>query len=89
MIRKIDTTSHFRKKFKQLDKKLRLVVAEEIAHFKEFPDDPVLNTHPIKDKFTGFHAFSVLPDLRIMFLYTKADFSEVTFYDIGTHEIYK
>ena len=80
MIKKIHTTPQFIHKFKQLDKSVRIEVIEEIQHFKSNP--------PLKKEFKGFHAFSLAPNLRIIFKFIKNDFSEIVFYDIGPHEIY-
>jgi len=89
MIKNIKVSSRFSKKFKFLPKEDRLTAAKEIRFFKEDPFSPSLNTHPLRGKFAGFYAFSVLPDLRIMFRFSDLDRSEVILYDIGPHEIYK
>lgn len=89
MIKNIKITSRFSRKFKLLPKEERLVAVEEIKFFKEDPFSPFLNTHPLKEKLAGFYSFSVLPNLRIMFRFSKPDQSEVILYDIGPHEIYK
>ena len=88
MIKKIHTTPQFIHKFKQLDKSVRIEVIEEIQHFKSNPLDPSFGIHPLKKEFKGFHAFSLAPNLRIIFKFIKNDFSEIVFYDIGPHEIY-
>ena len=89
MIKSIKISSRFSKKFKFLPKEDRLTAVEGIKFFKEDPFSPSLNTHPLRGKFAGFYAFSVLPDLRIMFRFSDPDKSEVILYDIGPHEIYR
>lgn len=89
MIKTIKITSQFSGKFKLLPKEEKLAAVEEIKYFKENPFSPSLDTHPLKEKFAGFYSFSVLPNLRIMFRFSKSDQSEVILYDIGPHEIYK
>lgn len=89
MIKTIKITSRFSRKFKFLAKEEKLAAVEEIRYFQENPFSPSLNTHPLKKKLAGFYSFSVLPDLRIMFRFSKSDQSEVILYDIGPHEIYK
>jgi mRNA-degrading endonuclease YafQ of YafQ-DinJ toxin-antitoxin module len=89
MIKSIKISSRFSRKFKFLSKEDRLAAVKEIRFFKEDPFSPSLNTHPLRGKFAGYYAFFVLPDLRIMFRFSKADKSEVILYDIGPHEIYK
>lgn len=88
-IKKIHASPRFIRKLKQLDKTLRLVVQEEITLFQEDPFGLSLDTHPLREKYKGMYSFSVLPDLRIVFRFTKPDQSEVLFHDIGSHEIYK
>ncbi len=88
MIKNIKISSRFSRKFKILSKEEKLTAVEEIKFFKEDPFNPSLNTHALRGKFTGFYAFTVLPDLRIMFRFSKVDKSEVILYDIGPHEIY-
>lgn len=89
MIKNIKVTSRFSRKFKLLPKEERLAAVEEIRYFKENPFSPSLNTHPLKEKLAGVYSFSVLPDLRVMFRFSKSDRSEVILYDIGPHDIYK
>lgn len=89
MIKKIHASPRFVRKTKLLDKTQWLIVQEEINFFREDPFGPSLDTHPLQEKFKGMYAFSVLPNLRIVFRFTKPDQSEVLFQDIGTHEIYK
>lgn len=89
MIKNVKITSRFGRKFKLLLKEERLAAVKEIRFFKEDPFNPSLNTHSLGGKLTGFYAFSVLPDLRIMFRFSNSDQSEVILYDIGPHEIYK
>lgn len=89
MIKSVKITSRFSRKFKLLPKEERLTAVKELRFFKEDPFGPSLNTHPLKGKLAGFYAFSVLPDLRIMFRFSNSSQSEVILYDIGPHEIYR
>ena len=89
MIRTIRSSSLFKNKFNQLSKDERLLVVEELKLFQEDPFNSSLNTHPLKEKLTGLYSFMVLPDLLVMFRFSKLDRSEVTLLDVGPHEIYK
>lgn len=85
----IRVTKRFVLHFKSLDKSEKETVIQELEVFRENPLDRDLKTHPLTGKLLGLYSFSVLPDLRILFRFLKKDKSEVLFYDIGTHEIYK
>lgn len=89
MIKKIHASPRFLRKFRLLDKPQRHIAQQEINFFREDPFGSTLDTHPLREKFKGMYAFSVLPNFRIVFRFTKPDQSEVLFHDIGTHEIYK
>lgn len=85
----IRVTHRFIMHFKSLDKNQRIQSIQELAVFRENPLDTSLNTHALSGNLSGLYSFSVLPDLRILFRFTKKDKTEVLLYDIGTHEIYK
>lgn len=84
----IRVTQRFILHFKALDKNQRIIAIQELALFRENPLDASLHAHALSGKLSGLFSFSVLPDLRILFRFTKKDTSEVLLYDIGTHEIY-
>lgn len=89
MIKNLQATSRFKQNFNKLTKEERQLVAEEINFFRDDPFNISLGTHRLKNKFAGFYAFTVLPDLRIIFRFSKPDHTGAILYDIGTHEIYK
>jgi addiction module RelE/StbE family toxin len=66
------------------------ILKEEIKHsinlFLQNPYDPLLNNHEIRGKLKGRRSFSVLPDLRIIYIEKEDCY---IFLDIGTHrEVY-
>lgn len=49
--------------------------------------NPSLETHKLHGKYKEFWAFTVIGSYRVMFGFLTVN--EVTFINIGTHEIYK
>lgn len=89
MIKKFHYSSLFERKLYLFPKEKRKFIIEEIRLFAQNPFEKSLNTHPLKEKYQGYYAFSLDDDLRIMFRPKDPEFTEVLFYDIGGHEIYK
>ncbi len=63
-------------------RKLRQKVKERIALFQANPKSPLLNDHSLKGDKSGYRAFSVTGDMRIIYY---MDHDTVYFVDIGTH----
>lgn len=89
MINKFYYSSLFERKLNLFSIEKRRFVIKEINFFAENPFEKTLNTHPLKEKYQGYYAFSLDKNLRIMFRPKNPGFTEVIFYDIGGHEIYK
>ena len=89
MIKKFHYTSRFKQKLQSFSKEERHEIIEEMNAFADDPFALHLLTHPLRPPMTNKYSFSVLPDLLIIFGFLKPDKSEVIFYDIGTHDIYK
>lgn len=62
--------------------KLRQKIKERIALFQINPRSPFLNDHPLKGNKSGYRAFSVTGDIRIIYF---MDHDTAYFIDIGTH----
>lgn len=86
-ISKSHTTPRFEKNFKNLPRNLKEKATKKILQFEKDPDYPSLKTHKLKGDLEGLWAFSINRDYRVMFRFIKK--SEVIYYDIGTHDIYK
>lgn len=89
MIKHFLYSARFKKNLEKLPRTIKKEAIEEINFFKENPHHIHFRTHQLQGKMSTFYSFSVLPDLRIVFRFTRKDHSEVLFYDIGSHEIYK
>ncbi|PIX88075.1 MAG: type II toxin-antitoxin system mRNA interferase toxin, RelE/StbE family [Candidatus Nealsonbacteria bacterium CG_4_10_14_3_um_filter_36_16] len=76
----------FRKSFLRLPKDIQSKAKEKVKIFKENPFYPSLKTHKLHGKLKEQWSFLVKGQYRILFIF---DNSDVTFLDIGPHDIYK
>lgn len=84
---RINYTSRFQKSLqkqasftiKALDKKLKL--------FRQDPFAPGPQTHKLKGELAKYWVFSVSRKIRVLFIFENDQ--EVTFINIGSHEIYR
>lgn len=60
---------------------------EKEAIFKKYPFAKTLKTHKLSGKFSGYYAFSIDYNYRIIFRYMKKD--TIVFVAIGDHSIYQ
>ena len=81
------TTSHFEDRFEKLPKNIQKIAVRKIFLFESNPFHPSLNTHKLKGPLANFWAFSINKQYRVLFRFL--DGSEVIYYDIDTHDIYK
>ena len=89
MIKRFRYSSRFEKKLKYFSSEQKREIISEIENFTQDPFAAHLRTHPLRPSMTEQYSFSVSPNLLITFRFLKPDRSEVLFYDIGGHEIYK
>lgn len=81
------THAGFEEKFLALPKDIQKIAARKILLFEANPSHPSLNTHKLKGDLAHFWAFYVTKNYRVLFRFLKD--SEVIYYDIDTHDIYK
>jgi mRNA-degrading endonuclease YafQ of YafQ-DinJ toxin-antitoxin module len=87
-IAKSHTTPYFEKRFQNLPKNIQKIATNKIFLFEDNPYHPSLNTHKLKGELAGYWSFYVTRDqYRVLFRFIF--YSEVVYYDIGTHDIYK
>jgi mRNA-degrading endonuclease YafQ of YafQ-DinJ toxin-antitoxin module len=84
-IKAVYVTTHFERRYKKLPAPLQALAEEKERLFRADAFDPRLNTHKLKGKLKGLWAFSVTPDIRIIFEFLDGD--EVLFHDIGPHGV--
>lgn len=56
---------------------------DRVTLFAANPQCPLLRDHALVGKKSGYRAFSITADIRI--IYIQIDSNTVQFYDIGTH----
>lgn len=81
------STARFRRNFKLLSAQIREIAADKIFLFEDNFLRPSLKTHKLKGALLNFWAFSITKSYRVLFRFLKD--SEVIYYDIDTHDIYK
>ena len=86
-ILKIHITSDFEKSFKKLPKPIKKITEEKDKKFRINAFAPNLKTHKLKGELNGFYSYSINHQYRILFRFLEN--SEVIYYDVGTHDIYK
>lgn len=89
MIKQIYITQRFKKKLGFYDGEERKNIQEELLFFMEDPSNPIFKVHSLRGKYAGYFSMCLQSDQRIMFKFKNSDMTEITLYDIGTHEIYK
>ena len=86
-INQIFYTPSFEKALKRLPKVIQLKAWQKEDIFRKDCFHPSLKTHKLKGKSSGYCSFSVNYDYQILFKFEEKN--QVTFIDIGTHNIYK
>ncbi len=84
---KVAFSSSFKRALKHYLKKhpqKQMLVANAIDVFIADPYHPKLETHKLKGTLSGYLAFSIEYDLRIIFLFASTH--EVVFVNLGTHD---
>jgi plasmid maintenance system killer protein len=77
----------FVSRFKRLEPDLQEEALGKVDLFHDRNNHKVLKVHKLKGKFAGLFSFSVNFKTRIIFEFTGKN--EVSFLDIGDHDIYK
>lgn len=72
---------HYLKRIKP-NPNLDLRFAERRNLFVDYPNNPILENHPLTGKMKGYRAFSITGDIRVVYyIYDNIAY----FADIGTH----
>lgn len=83
----VRVTPEFIRAFRKLPKPIQKLASERDELFRSNPFRPSLRTHKLKGELEGFMAYSVNFSYRVLFRFL--DNNEVTYYDVGTHDIYR
>ena len=87
IISKVHVSSDFKKSFKKIPKIIQDLAIRRDQWFRDDAFDARLKTHKLKGTLEGYWSYSINLQYRILFRFINS--SEVLYYDIGTHEIYR
>ncbi len=76
----------FIKRYKRLPNNIKLLLIDREIKFKQNPNDPSLKLHGLIGNLSGYFAFSINYQYRVIVAIESDGF---TFVNVGTHEIYK
>lgn len=86
-ILKVHSTSEFEKSFRRLPIRIQDLAAKKDTWFRQDAFDCRLHTHKLKGELSGYWSYYINRQYRILFRFLNG--TEVVYYDIGTHDIYK
>lgn len=86
-IEKVYVTSDFRKSYRKLPLRIQKLADTKDLWFRKNAHDPHLKTHKLHGSLHVYWSYSVNREYRVLFRFTNDRL--VTYFDIGTHEIYK
>lgn len=86
-IKRIHFTRRFFKSFEKLPPSVQELAKKKDKWFRNNPFDRRLHTHKLKGELAGAWAYAVNRNYRVLFRFING--SEVIYYDIGTHEVYR
>jgi len=82
---KVSLTKIFRRRFRKriTDQYLRQRFSQRLKLFTHNPHNRTLNDHQLGGKLSGFRAFSITDDIRV--IYHQDSPNKVSLVDVGTH----
>jgi mRNA-degrading endonuclease RelE of RelBE toxin-antitoxin system len=83
----VHVTPDFEKAFLRLPKHIQALASRKDQWFRKDAFDPRLRTHKLRGELSSYWAYSVNREYRVLFRFLSP--SEVLYYDVGTHEIYR
>ena len=86
-IRAVHYTSDFEKSYRLLPENLRRIIDKKDAIFRMDAFTLSLKTHKLGGELKGYWSFSINKKYRVLFRFIMD--SEVIFYEVGTHGIYR
>ena len=87
IISKVHVSSDFKKSFRKFPIFIQDLAIRKDQWFRDDAFDARLKTHKLKGFLEGYWSYSINYQYRILFRFINS--SEVIYYDIGTHDIYK
>lgn len=80
---KIEEHRLFKKYYKKLSAKEKVLYKQRIKILQENIKHPLLKVHPLRGNLNGLFAFSLSGDLRVIFMWKSRN--HIVLYKIGTH----
>ena len=83
---KIYHSKHFKKNFLKripVNSPLEKKYLKRVDIFIVNNNNDILKNHKLTGKLSGYYAFSITGDIRVIYFYNSA--SEATFIDVGSH----
>jgi mRNA-degrading endonuclease YafQ of YafQ-DinJ toxin-antitoxin module len=77
----------FEKAYLRLPKHIQILDDPQRPMVSRDAFDPRLRTHKLKGDLSAYWAYSINREYRVLFRFLGP--SEVLYYDVGTHEIYR
>jgi mRNA-degrading endonuclease YafQ of YafQ-DinJ toxin-antitoxin module len=84
---KIFYTKKFEREYKKLNREIKLKIESRETIFRKNPFSPTLKTHKLSGELEDFLSFSV--DFKYRIVFEFIDESNIFFYSVGDHDIYK
>ena len=78
----------FKKQYEKLPPKIKDLAEQKEKIFRQNPFNPKLKTHKLHGKLSGFLAFSINYEYRIVFDFVDKKKDVVRFYLTGKHDLY-
>jgi addiction module RelE/StbE family toxin len=84
----IDYSSHFKKSYKKLPKKIQDRFDERISLFEKDENDYILKNHKLHGEYDGYRSINITSDIRAIYRIVSGQY--YFFVAIGTHsELYE
>ena len=80
-------SSKFKREYKRLPKKIKILAEEKEFIFRNNPFGSGLNTHKLSGRLKKYWAFSIDKKYRIIFEFVEKNI--VWFHSVGDHSIYQ
>lgn len=80
-------SSKFKREYKRLPRKIKIIAEEKELIFRVNPFEPGLNIHKLSGRFKEYWAFSIDKKYRVIFEFAEKGL--VWFHSVGDHSIYQ
>jgi mRNA-degrading endonuclease YafQ of YafQ-DinJ toxin-antitoxin module len=81
--KRIEFSPAFQKLLARAPTEIKQAVQDAIDLFEEYPDNPVLRNHPLKEEYAGFNSIDVTGDWRALY---REEAERYYFSGLGTHD---